>query len=428
MFNIELDDAYKFLSEEELKIAKEDALKAFETLKKKDGPGNDFLGWYDYPVNYDKEEFARIKAAAQTIQRTSEVLVVIGIGGSYLGTRAVIEALTPYFEKNGLEIIFAGNSISSTYLTQLRDYLWDKDFSVNVVSKSGTTTEPAIAFRFLYSLLKKKYFKDELKEHVFFTTDKEKGALRQVGLENDFEMFVVPTDMGGRFSVFSAVGLLPICAMGFDIDELLRGAKDSYNHFKSIENNEALEYALTRNALLRKNYDIEIMESFEPCLSYISEWWKQLFGESEGKEGKGIYPASVIFTTDLHSLGQYIQDGRRNLFETCINVVNPTSDIDIPFDKDNLDNLNYIAGKSIDYVNKAAMNATKEAHVSGGVPQIRINVDELDEYNIGYLLYFFMVSCGISAYMLNVNPFNQEGVEAYKRNMFIALGKPGYTK
>ena len=428
MFNVELDDAYKFLSESELKKAKEDDLKAFETLKKKDGPGNDFLGWYDYPLNYDKEELKRIKAAAQTIQRTSEVLVVIGIGGSYLGTRAVIEALTPYFTNNGLEIIFAGNSISSSYLVKLRDYLWDKDFSVNVVSKSGTTTEPAIAFRFLYNILKKKYFKDELREHVFFTTDKEKGALRQVGLENDFEMFVVPTDMGGRFSVFSAVGLLPICAMGFDVDQLLKGAVDSYNYFKKEENNDALNYAMVRNALLRKNYNIEIMESFEQFLSYISEWWKQLFGESEGKEGKGIYPASVVFTTDLHSLGQYIQDGRRNLFETCINVVNPSQDIDIPFDKDNLDNLNYISGKSIDYVNKAAMNATKEAHIAGGVPQIRINIDSLNEYNIAFLLYFFMVSCGISAYMLGVNPFNQEGVEAYKRNMFIALGKPGYTK
>ncbi|MBP5343190.1 glucose-6-phosphate isomerase [bacterium] len=428
MLNINFEGAYKFLTKEEISKAKEDAKKAYKVLKDKSGPGNDFIGWFDYPISYDKEELERIKAAAQTIQRTSEVLVVIGIGGSYLGARAVIEALTPYFENSGLEIIFAGNSISSTYLTKLRYYLGDKDFSVNVISKSGTTTEPAIAFRFLYSLLKKKYFKDELREHIFFTTDSTKGALRQIGIENDFEMFTIPSDMGGRYSVFSAVGLLPIAAMGFDIDSLLKGAKTAYNNFKNKEDNEAFEYALVRNALLRKGYDIEILESFEPCLSYISEWWKQLFGESEGKEGKGIYPSSVIFTTDLHSLGQYIQDGRRNLFETCINIVNPVSDIDIPFDKDNLDSLNYIAGKSIDYVNKAAMNATMEAHIEGGVPQIRINIDELDEINIGYLLYFFMVSCGISGYTLGVNPFNQEGVEAYKKNMFIALGKPGYTK
>jgi len=421
------DEISKFLTEEELEQSKNDSLTANETLIKRIGAGNDFLGWLDYPVKYDKEEFRRIKEAAATINRTSEVLVVIGIGGSYLGARAAIEALSPYFEKNNLEVIFAGNSISSTYIRQLQDYLYDKDFSINVISKSGTTTEPAIAFRALYGMLKKRYMKEELKEHIFLTTDRAKGALRQIGLENEFEMFVVPDDMGGRYSVLSAVGLLPIAAMGFNIDEMMAGAKEAYNDLNNNDN-DAIKYAQLRNALLRKGYKVEILESYEPKMSYISEWWKQLFGESEGKENKGIFPASCVFTTDLHSMGQYIQEGQRNLFETVINIVEPEADGDIPFDKDNLDNLNYISSKSIDFVNKKAMEATASAHIDGGVPQLRLDLEEINEHNIGYLFYFFMKACGVSGYMLNVNPFNQPGVEAYKTNMFRLLGKPGYEK
>ncbi len=427
-FSVDLESAKRFVSEEELKQFKVKAEEALKSLESKNGLGSDFLGWHDYPLSYDKEEFERIKKAALTIQRTSEVLVVIGIGGSYLGAKAAIDALSPYFENDGVEVIFAGNSISSSYLTQLKDYLWDKDFSVNVISKSGTTTEPAIAFRFILDILKKKYMKEELKEHIFLTTDKEKGALREIGLKNGYEMFTVPQDMGGRYSVFSAVGLLPIASKGYDIDKLLLGAKDAYKAFLGNNNSYAMEYAIYRNALLSKNFDIEILESYEPCLQFVSEWWKQLFGESEGKEGKGIYPASCIFTTDLHSMGQYVQEGRRNLFETVINVKVPKQDLDIPFDKDNTDGLNYIASKSIDYVNKTAMEATSKAHFDGGVPQIRINIEEIDEYNLGYLFYFFMKSCAISGYVLGVNPFNQPGVEAYKVNMFKMLGKPGYEK
>ncbi len=428
MFNAKFDSAYNFLTDDELNSARMDASAAFDTLMNKSGEGSDFLGWLGYPNNYDKEEFSRIKKAAHTIERTSEVLVVVGIGGSYLGARAVIEALSPYFEKRGMEIIFAGNSISSTYLTRLKDYLWDKDFAVNVISKSGTTTEPAIAFRFLYELLKKKYMKDELTEHVFITTDKAKGALREIGVKNDYEMFIVPDDMGGRYSVFSGVGLLPIAVAGLNIDKLMEGAKEAANNLSIKNNNPAIEYAAIRNALYRKEFNIELLESYEPSLTYIVEWWKQLFGESEGKEHKGIWPSGALFTTDLHSLGQYIQEGRRNLFETVIDIETPSADLDIPFDRDNLDGLNYLAGKTIDYVNKQAMKATCKAHEDGGVPQIVLSIDELNEHNLGYLLYFFMVSCAVSGYTLGVNPFNQPGVEEYKKNMFINLEKPGYTK
>jgi len=425
---LKLDASYamNFISDEEYQKAKEDSLNALKTLTEKTGEGNDFLGWVDYPVTYDKEEFSRIKSAASTIIRGSEVLVVIGIGGSYLGAKAAIEALSPYFENKGLEVIFAGNSISSTYLMQLKDYLWDKDFSVNVVSKSGTTTEPAITFRFLYEMLKKKYMKEELKEHVFLTTDKEKGALHTIGVENGYEMFTVPSDMGGRYSVLSAVGLLPIACAGFNIDKMMEGAKKAYEELK--DGSLALEYATIRNALYRKNFDIEILESYEPSLSYVSEWWKQLFGESEGKDNKGIFPASCVFTTDLHSMGQYIQEGRRNLFETVIKIETPKEDTDVPFDKDNLDGLNYLVGKSVNEVNQVALDATMKAHNDGGVPEIKLTLDEINEYSLGYLFYFFEKACGISGYTLGVNPFNQPGVEAYKKNMFEMLGKPGYEK
>ena len=427
--NLKLDAslAYKYLSEDELAKAREDAKEGLKTLLNKSGEGNDFLGWVDYPVTYDKEELSRIKKAASTITMNSDVLVVIGIGGSYLGAQATIDALTPYFEQKGLEVIFAGNSVSSTYLSQLRDYLWDKDFSLNVVSKSGTTTEPAIAFRVLFELLKKKYMKEELKEHVFLTTDRAKGALHEIGVKNDFEMFVVPDDMGGRYSVLSAVGLLPIACAGFDVDKMIKGAKDAMEDAKE-ENSEALEYAALRNALLRKEFNIEILESYEPSLSFLIEWWKQLYGESEGKGHKGIFPAGCIFTRDLHSMGQYIQEGRRNLFETVLDIRNPKTDLDVPFDKENLDGLNYLVGKNVNDVNSVALLATMKAHDEGGVPGIKLSIDEIDEYNLGYLFYFFEIACGISGYTLGVNPFNQPGVEAYKKNMFEMLGKPGYTK
>ncbi|MCR5741191.1 MAG: glucose-6-phosphate isomerase [Gammaproteobacteria bacterium] len=426
VLKIDYELTKKFYSNDELENAKSRAKEALKTVKEKSGEGNDFLGWYGYPLSYDKEEFERVKRCASTIIRGSEVLVVIGIGGSYLGAKAAVAALSPYFEERGLEVIFAGNSISSTYLVELRDYLKDKDFSVNVISKSGTTTEPAIAFRFFYELLKKKYMKEELKEHVFLTTDAKKGALRKIGEENGFEMFVVPEDMGGRYSVLSSVGLLPIACAGFDIDKMMAGAKKA--HEELLDGGIALEYAALRNLLLEKNYNIEILEAYEPSLSFVAEWWKQLFGESEGKDHKGIFPASCIFSTDLHSMGQYIQEGRRNLFETVIKVENAKRNIDIPFDKDNLDELNYLLGKSVNEVNNTALEATVKAHDEGGVPEIKLLLDEINEFNLGYLFYFFELSCAISGYMLGVNPFNQPGVEAYKKNMFEMLGKPGYKK
>ena len=428
MSTIKLDYslAKKYITDEEMENAINSAKEALNTLNNKSGEGNDFLGWVDYPFAYDKEEFKRVKECASTIIRGSEVLVVIGIGGSYLGAKAAIAALSPYFEEKGLEVIFAGNSISSTYLVELRDYLWDKDFSVNVISKSGTTTEPAIAFRFLYEMLKKKYMKEELKEHIFLTTDSEKGALRKIGEENGFEMFVVPGDMGGRYSVLSSVGLLPIACAGFDIDKMMAGAIAAKKEL--VGESDALKYAAIRNALLNKGFDIEILESYEPSLMYLSEWWKQLFGESEGKDHKGIFPASCIFSTDLHSMGQYIQEGRRNLFETVIKINNAKKDVDIPFDKDNLDGLNYLLGKTINEVNNVALEATVEAHDEGGVPEIKLELEEINEYNLGYLFYFFELACAISGYSLGVNPFNQPGVEAYKKNMFTMLGKPGYKK
>ena len=423
MINLNLSNLGDFLTTEELNNMMEEAKLAQKKVYDKTGEGSDFLGWVDYPFSYDKEELSRVKKAATTISRSSEVLVVAGIGGSYLGAKAVISALTPYFEKPGLEIIFAGNTISSTYMSNLKDYLWDKDFSVNVISKSGTTTETAIAFRILFNMLKKKYMKEELLEHVFVTTDKEKGALKQIADEYGFETFVVPSDMGGRYSVLSAVGLLPIACAGVDIDKILKGAQDAYNDLKK-DDNIALKYASVRNILLKKGYDIEILEAYEPSLVNLNEWWKQLFGESEGKDLKGIFPASCIFSTDLHSMGQYIQEGRRNLFETVMEIKEPKCNIDIPFDKNNLDNLNYLSGKDLNYVNNTALEATIFAHKNGGVPEIKLELDELDEYHIGYLIYFFEMSCAISGYILGINPFNQPGVEAYKSKMFEMLGKP----
>lgn len=410
---------------------------AKELLLSKKGAGNDYLGWIDLPVDYDKDEFERIKKAAKKIQFDSEVLVVIGIGGSYLGARAAIEFLGHNFfnsvskeVRKAPEIYFVGNSISSTYLSNLIDVIGDRDFSVNIISKSGTTTEPAIAFRVFKKLLEKKYGKEEAAKRIYATTDAKRGALRQLADEQGYETFVIPDDIGGRFSVMSAVGLLPIAAAGLDIDEMMKGMADAREDFSTdvIDNNYAYQYAVIRNILHRKGKDIELLVNYEPTLHYVSEWWKQLYGESEGKDQKGIFPASVDFSTDLHSMGQYVQDGKRILFETVINVEQARKDIIIESDEADLDGLNYLAGKGVDYVNHKALQGTVLAHNDGQVPNMILNIEKLDIYNFGYMAYFFMKACGLSGYLLGVNPFNQPGVEAYKKNMFALLGKPGYEK
>ena len=404
----------------------EKSLKSYDILMSKEGLGNDFLGWLDLPNCYDKEEFLRIKKAALKVRVNSEVLVVVGIGGSYLGARSAIEMLKGYFRKNDVEIIFAGNQMSSTYLSELLAYLNDKDFSINVISKSGTTTEPAIAFRALKKLAEEKYGASA-KERIYATTDAKKGALHTLAKSEGYEMFTVPDDVGGRFSVLTAVGLLPIACAGIDIEKMMEGARDALEYTRERTTfNPAIYYAAVRNYLYQKGYDIELLINYEPCLNYFSEWWKQLFGESEGKDHKGIYPSSVSFSTDLHSLGQMIQDGKRHFFETVLKVKSPISDVAILNDEANLDGLNYLCGHSVDYVNQKACEATRIAHTSGGVPNMLIEIPEISAYSYGYLAYFFEISCAISAYILGVNPFNQPGVEAYKKNMFALLDKPGY--
>ena len=404
------------------------ALEAFATLINKDGEGNDFLGWIDRPVDYDKEEFERIKKAAAKIRENSDVLVSIGIGGSYLGIKAVEVACDSYFSsKRDTEIIYAGNQLSGQYLVELLDYLKDKDYSLNVISKSGTTTEPAIAFRVLKEALEEKYGKEEAKNRIFATTDRKKGALKELANAEGYESFVVPDNIGGRFSVISAVGLLPLAVAGIDIDDFMAGfaaGRDKYT-VNSFEN-DAIKYAAIRNMLHEEGKDIEIMVNYEPKLAYVAEWWKQLYGESEGKDGKGIFPASVSNTTDLHSMGQMIQDGKRNIFETVIEVEKAPKDLTIKEDDKNLDGLNFLAGKTMSYVNKQAMEGTTMAHVEGGVPNIRIKLEEINEKNLAELFYFFEIAVGVSGYMLGVNPFNQPGVEDYKKAMFKLLGKPGY--
>ena len=404
------------------------ALEAFDTLMKRDGEGNDFLGWIDRPVDYDKDEFERIKKASQKIRENSDVLVSIGIGGSYLGIKAVEVACDSYFTSDRkTEIIYAGNQLSGEYLVDLLAYLEDKDYSLNVISKSGTTTEPAIAFRILKEALEEKYGKEEAKSRIFATTDRKKGALKELADAEGYESFVVPDDIGGRFSVISAVGLLPLAVAGIDIDEFMAGFADGREKYtvNSIEN-DAIKYAAVRNMLHENGKDIEILLSYEPKLSFVAEWWKQLYGESEGKDGKGLFPASVSNTTDLHSMGQMIQDGVRNVFETVIEVENTKKDITIKEDAKNLDGLNFLAGKTMSYINKQAMEGTTMAHVEGGVPNIRIKIDEVNERKLAELFYFFEIAVGVSGYMLGVNPFNQPGVEAYKKAMFKLLGKPGY--
>lgn len=403
---------------------------AFQTLVNKSGEGNDFLGWIKQPEDYDKNEYDRIKKAAQKIRSDSQVLVVIGIGGSYLGARAVIEALSPRYEKTGTEILYAGNHLSAPELTELMNYVADKDFSINVISKSGTTTEPAIAFRLLKEQLENKVGEDEAKGRIYVTTDQKRGALKTLADEVGYETFVVPDDIGGRFTVLTAVGLLPIATAGLDIDALMEGAREGMKVClkDDLKTNPAMQYAAARNLLYEEGKAIEILVTYEPKLSYIQEWWKQLYGESEGKDGEGLYPASVVNTTDLHSMGQWIQDGERIIFETVISIEEPSQDITLKEADSDLDGLNYLAGKTLHEVNQKAMEGTRQAHISGGVPNIMLSLAKLDEFNLGQLLYFFEVGVGVSGYMLGVNPFNQPGVELYKSNMLKLLGKPGYTQ
>ena len=423
------------ISEEEMSYMSKLVAAAKEQLVAKTGAGNDFLGWIDLPIDYDKEEFARIKKAAEKIQADSEVLVVIGIGGSYLGARAAIEFLRHGFynnlpkEKRGTpEIYYAGNSISGTYLKGLVDVIGDRDFSVNIISKSGTTTEPAIAFRVFKEMLEKKYGKEGAAKRIYATTDKARGALKNLATEEGYESFVVPDDVGGRFSVLTAVGLLPIAVSGADIDKLMEGAAEGRRLAleKEFAENDALQYAAVRNILLRKGKSVEVLADYEPSLHYIAEWWKQLYGESEGKDQKGIFPAAVDLTTDLHSMGQFIQDGARIMFETVLNVEQPREHLVIGKEPVDLDGLNYLAGKDIDFVNKSAMNGTILAHTDGNVPNLMLTIPEQNEFYLGELFYFFECAVGVRGYLLGVNPFDQPGVESYKKNMFALLGKPGY--
>lgn len=429
--------ALGFIGQHEIDNLSAQVRLAHDQLHNGTGAGSDYLGWIDLPVNYDKEEFARIKAAASQIQSDSEVLVVIGIGGSYLGARAAIEMLSHSFynmqtkeQRKTPQVLFAGNNISSTYVTHLLQLLEGRDWSINVISKSGTTTEPAIAFRIFRAELEKKYGKEAARKRIYATTDRAKGALKKLATEEGYESFVIPDDVGGRYSVLTAVGLLPIAVAGIDIDAMMQGAADASKEYANpnLAENEAYQYAAARNALYRKGKVTEILVNYEPSLHFVSEWWKQLFGESEGKDYKGIYPASVDFSTDLHSMGQFIQEGNRNIFETVIQVKEVAEHIAIGHDEDDLDGLNFLTGKTMDFVNKKAFEGTLLAHTDGQVPNLIVNIADMTPYTFGYLVYFFEKACGISGYLLGVNPFDQPGVEAYKRNMFALLGKPGYEK
>ncbi len=426
-----------FITDSEIKMIEKLAENAKEDLLNKTGAGNEFLGWVDLPVDYDKEEFSRIQTAAKKIQKDSEVLLVIGIGGSYLGARAAIEFLRHSFYntvskeiRKTPEIYYVGNSISSTYISHLLEVVGDRDFSINMISKSGTTTEPAIAFRVFKKLLIRKYGKAEAAKRIYATTDKSRGALKNLATEEGYESFVVPDDVGGRYSVLTAVGLLPIAVSGADITKLMEGAQSMRERCLSntFATNDAMLYAAVRNILLRKGKSIEVLANYEPALHYVSEWWKQLYGESEGKDQKGIFPAAVDLTTDLHSMGQFIQDGQRTMFETVVNLEKSTCEIILEKEEIDLDGLNYLAGKSVDFINKNAMQGTRLAHTDGDVPNLIVNLPEQNEFFLGELFYFFEFACGVSGYMLGVNPFDQPGVESYKSNMFALLGKPGYEK
>ncbi len=427
--NFSANYAADFISENELVGIMPQVSAAHKMIEQKTGLGNDFLGWVDLPKNYDKEEFARIKAAANKIRSDSDVLIVIGIGGSYLGARAAIEFLHSQFynnlKKDAPEIYFAGNSISGSYLSQLIKICEGKRVSVNIISKSGTTTEPAIAFRVFRKLLEDRYGEAEAAKRIYCTTDKARGTLKQLADEKGYECFVIPDDVGGRFSVLTAVGLLPIAASGADIDKIMAGAAAAMEEYSS-EDNACYRYAAVRNALYRKGKEIELYVCYEPRFTMMNEWLKQLYGESEGKDQKGLFPASVIFSTDLHSMGQYVQDGRRMLFETVIQIADNGEDIVIGEELDNSDGLNFLAGKPMSFVNRKAFEGTVLAHTDGGVPNLVISVDKADEEHLGRLIYFFEKACAISGYLLGVNPFDQPGVESYKKNMFALLGKPGY--
>ncbi len=432
MKNITLDykKALDFFDRSELKNIEAEVKAAHDKLHNKTGAGNDFLGWVDLPKNYDKEEFARIKLAAEKIRSNSDVLIVIGIGGSYLGAKAAIDFLQgPFYNyESKTQIFFAGNSISPNYINSLLRSIEGKDVSVNIISKSGTTTEPAITFRIFKEYLEKKYGKEEAKNRIFATTDKARGALKNLADSEGYETFVVPDDVGGRFSVLTAVGLLPIAVCGADIDAIMKGAADASDLYANdnLAENECYQYAAVRNILHRDGKAIEMLVNYDPELQYFGEWWKQLYGESEGKDGKGLFPAAASFSTDLHSMGQYIQDGVRHLFETVLFVENPKEDIILTEDADNVDGLNFLAGKTVDFVNKKAFEGTLLAHTDGSVPNLVLKLKSLDEYTLGQLIYFFEKACGISGYILDVNPFDQPGVESYKKNMFALLGKPGY--
>lgn len=426
-----------FLGEHEITYLKDAVKAAHQSLHEGTGAGNDFLGWIDLPNSYDRDEFERIQKAATKIQNDSDILLVIGIGGSYLGARAAIEMLQHSFynvitkdQRKTPQVIFVGQNISSTYMRDLMDVLENKDFSINVISKSGTTTEPALAFRIFRKILEEKYGKEEARNRIYATTDKARGALKTVADEEGFETFVIPDDVGGRFSVLTAVGLLPIAVSGANINEIMKGAQKAQEDFgkEDLEENAAYQYAAIRNVLYNKGKTIEMLINYEPGLQYFSEWWKQLFGESEGKDQKGIFPSSANFSTDLHSLGQYVQEGRRDLFETIIKVESARHDIIIESEENDSDGLNYLAGEVVDFVNTKAFEGTLLAHTDGGVPNLIVEIPAMDAYTFGYLVYFFEKACAISGYLLGVNPFDQPGVEAYKVNMFALLGKPGFEE
>lgn len=439
MTHIQFDytKAFSFFSEHELSYLKGAVTAAHTAIENKTGAGHEFLGWVDLPKNYDREEFARIQQAATKVKQDSDVLLVIGIGGSYLGARAAIEMLQHSFynalskeKRKTPQIVFVGNNISSSYIHDVIDLLEGKDFSINVISKSGTTTEPAIAFRLFRKILEEKYGVEEARKRIYATTDKEKGALKTLANEEGYESFIIPDDIGGRYSVLTAVGLLPVAVANIDINQVMEGAEAARKELSSadIEENIAYQYAAVRNVLYNKGKTIEMLVNYEPGLQYFSEWWKQLFGESEGKDQKGIYPSSANFSTDLHSLGQYVQEGRRDLFETVIKVKKPRHEVKIENLENDLDGLNYLANQSIDFVNHKAFQGTMLAHTDGDVPNLIVTIPAMDAFTFGYLVYFFEKACAISGYLLGVNPFDQPGVEEYKVNMFALLGKPGYEE
>ncbi|MCQ6281205.1 glucose-6-phosphate isomerase [Bacillus sp. EB600] len=431
--SFDYSNALTFMKKSEVNQLKEFIQIAHNWLHEKKGPGSDYLGWVDWPLSFDKDEFSRIKQVAERIQSHSEALVVIGIGGSYLGARATIEALSHSFHNQmsqTTQVYFAGQNISSTYVTHLLELLEGKDISINVISKSGTTTEPAIAFRIFRNYMEDKYGKEEARRRIFITTDETKGSLKKLADKEGYETFVIPDNIGGRYSVLTSVALLPIATAGLNIDQMMLGAVDAFYKYNNpdVLTNECYQYSAVRNILYAKGMGIELLVNYEPSLRYVSEWWKQLFGESEGKNKEGLFPASMDFTTDLHSMGQYVQEGKRNLIETVLQINKPKVELTFEEDPENIDGLNFLAGKTMHEVNKKAFEGTLLAHMDGGVPNLLVEIDEINEYNFGEMVYFFQKSCAMSAYLLGVNPFNQPGVEAYKKNMFALLGKPGFEK